>query len=318
MANIECSSCENLRQNAPDFIINGFSDDHCENLADNTGIGGNSDNCTDVSDLNDCLIGFMENEVNTYDTCDWKKFMKKFIPNIWTTFKAIICWLCGIQCSVKTITNGVRFVISEDNEDSNTSYIVAGKGISFLGTGTGQHETQVTLRYIGGALLSVNGSLLFSKEDFTDVEKCWNFDNGTAIRQTKARKGNTIWHNTSGTIESMVSGGELLYEIRINLTQYPFIEQIYSGIGSPTGGGAYQVNLAVFHEGEYAFGQHGNCDEDTGQGASGHDDGHKVPKGWMYIQARMANIGVLNADGEHHYSPRGFMGIRINTGEIEC
>lgn len=98
MTDLNCSACEELRQTAPDFVVNGITDDICASLSNGTGLNpsNENDNCTDLSNINDCLIGNMAEEVNAYDVCDWKEFMKNFIPNLWTTLKAIICALCGI------------------------------------------------------------------------------------------------------------------------------------------------------------------------------------------------------------------------------
>lgn len=326
MANYQCDSCEQLRQDHPDFIINGFSDENCESISDNKGLDGKNDNCEDLHNMNDCMIGMMENEVKAYETCDWKKFMRRFIPNVWTLFKGIICWLCGLQCKTDILSNGVSLTISE--EDTGQSHIIAGKGISFLGTGTGYAQSQVKLLYIAGGLVRVQGSLLFNKDNFTDADDCYNYDadgREPQMSTNKRRLGNPIWNNTEHTTidgedyyrtKPMVGGGELLYEIRISKEQYPFIKGMYAGNATPTGGGAYQVNLSVFSEGEWAYGQHGRCNED-GVGEDGHSNGHKVPAGWIYVQARMVNITYLNADG-FQYSPRGFMGIRVDTDGVEC
>lgn len=98
MAELQCSACEDLRQTSPSFVVKGLTEDNCTSLANNTGLNpkNKNDSCEDLNDINDCLVGMMENEVNAYDVCDWKKFMKAFIPNVWTTLKAIICTLCGV------------------------------------------------------------------------------------------------------------------------------------------------------------------------------------------------------------------------------
>ena len=98
MAQINCSACEELRQNVPQLICNGFDDSMCESLQNNTGLNPSSghNDCEDLNDLNDCLIGNQEAEVDLYEVCDWKTFMKQFIPNLWTTLKGIICAICGL------------------------------------------------------------------------------------------------------------------------------------------------------------------------------------------------------------------------------
>lgn len=105
MANMNCSACEDVRQASPEIIVNGLTDDICTSLANNTGLnpGDSNDDCTDLHNLNDCLVGNMAAEVDSYDVCDWKTFMKKFIPNVWTTLKAIICAICGLWSRISQI-----------------------------------------------------------------------------------------------------------------------------------------------------------------------------------------------------------------------
>lgn len=107
MANptFDCESCEALRQDAPSLICNGFDDTMCSSLMNDTGLNPSSgnDDCTDLNHLNDCLVGNEETELEMYEVCDWKSFMKQFIPNLWTTLKAIICSICGIWTHIHDI-----------------------------------------------------------------------------------------------------------------------------------------------------------------------------------------------------------------------
>ncbi len=314
--NIKCDACEELRQNAPNFTVNGFGDTECENLANGDGLGGSSDNCTDVHDMDDCLIGMMDNEVDAYDTCDWKKFMHRFIPNVWATIKAIICWLCGIDCKIDHLFNGANLYVGEDRSDQ--SYIVPGGGVSYQYDSEGEDSqgrlNDVSVLYIGGALLRVQGTFRFFEVDFTDKD-------GTR------RDGNHNWGETG----PCVAGGELICEARIKKDQFG-VRNIYAGFGQETGGGGYHINATVFSEGTYAYGQHGNCNTVDGTAPAGHSEGHPVPKGYIYIQLRMSYIWALgtyqaddlNSNGKpksgvtKHYSPRAFMGIRFDPDEIEC
>lgn len=97
---MNCDACSNLRENAPGFIQNGVTDEICESLQDNTGFNPNlspiHEDAEDLHDANDCLIGMMPNEVDAYDSCDWKEFMKKFINNDYNVQKGIICALAGL------------------------------------------------------------------------------------------------------------------------------------------------------------------------------------------------------------------------------
>ena len=102
MANMNCEACDSIRQNDPSFVINGLGDEECASLGNDTGLvpSSGNDDCEDLNNINDCLVGNMATEVDAYDVCDWKPFMKKFIPNVWTTFKAIICAICASNGSL--------------------------------------------------------------------------------------------------------------------------------------------------------------------------------------------------------------------------
>lgn len=312
MAYVKCDSCEELRQNAPDFMVNGFTDNECENLAADKGLGGNSDNCTDVHDMDDCLVGMMDNEIDAYDNCDWKKFMHNFIPNVWATIKAIVCWLCGLDCRVKYLFNGDSFSLGEERTEGG-SYVRPGDGVSFLiRSSSQQHTSDVTLRYIAGGLCSLVGSLALFKHSFTDGD-------GTH------RTGNLAWG--AGSTDPGDSGapdlghlpgncGELLFEMRINTKEFPQIRNFYRGFGQETGGGTYHFEILVFNEGDTAYGYHGDDEE-----------GWVVPENYIYVQARMTSIIYKFSYRDHedgsgqescYLSPYGFLGVRIRQNKIEC
>lgn len=109
MADLNCAACEDIRQTSPEFIVNGLTDDICTSLSNDTGLNPNDDHndCTDLHNLNDCLVGNMATEVDAYDVCDWKEFMKNFIPNLWTVLKAMICAICGIWTNIHALWNAI-------------------------------------------------------------------------------------------------------------------------------------------------------------------------------------------------------------------
>lgn len=112
MANVNCKACEDVKSVAPTLACEGFSDEMCTSLQNDTGLsadGGNND-CTDLDNLNDCLIGNEDANVELYEVCDWKKFMHEFIPNLWTMLKAIICAICGIWTNIHNLWNKVNCV----------------------------------------------------------------------------------------------------------------------------------------------------------------------------------------------------------------
>ena len=100
MSNIDCGACNDLREYAPHFVQNGITDTECNSLKNDTGLNPSlatlQTDCEDLNDVNDCLVGRMDGELEAYEVCDWKKFMHKFIPNLYETIKGIICSICGL------------------------------------------------------------------------------------------------------------------------------------------------------------------------------------------------------------------------------
>lgn len=310
MARIDCSACDELRQLDADFVINGFSDENCEHLSDNAGLvtGDDNNSCDDLHLMNDCLVGMMEKEVKAYETCDWKKFMVKLIPNLWATLKGIICTLCGVNCRVNYLFNGDSFSLGEE-PTSGGSYIRPGDGVSFLVRSSSQaHTSDVTLRYIAGGLCSLVGSLALFKHSFKDGD-------GTQ------RTGNLAWGAGGGgtgepSLGHLGSCGELLFEMRINKSEFPQIKSLFRGFGQETGAGVYHMEILVFDEGDTAYGYHG---DDV--------NGWTVQDGYIYVQARMTSIIFPFTFSNHddgsgtpssYLSPYGFLGIRMRQNQIEC
>lgn len=323
MAELNCSACDEIRQIDPNFVVNGFGDDECTSLQNDTGLvttSGNDD-FTDLNLMNDCLVGNMGAEIPSYDVCDWKTYMKKFVPNLWTTLKGIICAIGGIWtnihklwCMINYLMNGASFSIGE--EATEGSYVVAGKGISFYQADpeTGSHTSDVALTFVAGGLMYGTGSLIIHHSSFTDAQPCVNFDNGSTERTSTARLGNTLW----GEVGRHASGGELMYEIRILKSQYPQLGKMFPGLGHEGNGSAYSVNISIFEEGQYAYGQHGTCNRTTGEAdRDGYDDGHLVPEGYRYIQCRLQYQAIVMNDGVQ-YTPHYYMGVRMEQDEIPC
>lgn len=323
MAKVSCSACEDLRTKAPNVVVNGLGTTECNYLKNNTGLSGKSTNCADLEDLNDCLIGNMESEIDTHDVCDWKKFMKKFVPNVWTTIKGIICSLCGlwslaerIDCIVDYITKGASFDFGEYTS-SGSSYIVAGKGVSFANVSASGTANDIEIAYVSGGMSSLQGTCLFYNADFTDKVAVANYDQSGVNPTTSAsRKGNSRWE-TSGYLGA---GGELVYELRIKKSEYPQISRFWNGLLGPGSGGAYEGQVIYFGAGRYAWGQRGWCDSSNGNPVGNDSDrGHLVPDGWMYLQVRLKNLEAFSATAEGgQYTPVCIVPMRINQDEIKC
>lgn len=115
MANRNCEACNDLRENVPELLVNGFDSTMCASMKNDTGLkpsAGNND-CTDLDNMNDCLVGSMADEVEDYDVCEWKPFMKKFIPNVWTVTKGINCAICGLWANVHSLWTKVNQILSQ-------------------------------------------------------------------------------------------------------------------------------------------------------------------------------------------------------------
>lgn len=331
MANVNCSACEELRQDAPELIVNGLTDDMCTSLQNDTGLvpSNGNDDCTDLNNLNDCLVGNMETEVDAYNTCDWKPFMKKFIPNVWTTGKGIICALCGVwtnvhnlwtnvnklNCMISYMIEGANFSVGEEETDG--SYVVAGKGVSFYEVGETARSSDINLQYYGGMGI-FNGSFIIHTQDFQDAKATPNFDNGSTIRTSTQRKGNSVWEQTGKPkTDGHSVGTELLYEMRIKRSEFPQLRSISAGRGQESSGGAFHTRMVIFTEGEYAHGQHGECKVSSATPANAYaDSGHLVPPGYMYVQIRVSWMDMAFNDGSQ-YTAKGWCGIKLNQDSID-
>lgn len=98
--NYDVNACEELCEIAPEFAESGVTDAICASLQANTGLNPYaavlSDNITDLPIAIDCLIGRLDDEVDCYDTCDWKAFMHNMIPRFYTMMKAFVCAETGL------------------------------------------------------------------------------------------------------------------------------------------------------------------------------------------------------------------------------
>lgn len=343
MAEPRCNACDEIRQNAPEFALNGLTDDMCASLGKNNGLvsGDGNDSCEDLELMNDCLIGGSVAEIPAYQNCDWKTYAKRFGSNVWTMLKGVICTMCGIldrldkhDCEIKYLFEGTKFNIKESAQ-TDSAYIVLGKGCSLYSNDGREHTTDILLNYIAGGLMRLSGSVYFFSDTsesstFQEVKSVPNFDNGETMTTSSTRRKNTRW----GVPGRPAIGGELIYEIRLLKSKYPQIKSIYGGRGGESNDGAYVVHFHIFdgdnppddQEYRYAYGQHGWCHEDGSayNSSSGgaydntYDKGHRVEKGWIYIQCRMHWVEQMSKGDNKIYSPYGWLGIRTKRDEIPC
>lgn len=130
MATIDCNACADLISDAPEFMARGVTDTVCDSLKNNTGLNPTlsvlHDNCEDFEKMNDCLIGKKAIDVKSYSDCDWKKFAKDFIQNLYQYLKALNCSECGqwgILAQLIGSVGGTSFVrYYRDNSGTGQGY----------------------------------------------------------------------------------------------------------------------------------------------------------------------------------------------------
>lgn len=218
MAELSCQSCEEIKQEVPSLVTNGLSSTMCASLKNDTGLKASSgnDDCEDLNNLNDCLVGNMETEIDRYDVCEWKPFTKKLIDNLYTTLKAMICAICGIWTNIHNLWTTIRSLClkKEGNKivlysnlgdhcsvtDSDTTYDLTKSGNKIILTGSDGSRDEVTdsnTTYdltINGHTVHLNGS------DGTD-DSVTVPDNDT--KYGLSRSGHTVTIVEGGTNKSV-------------------------------------------------------------------------------------------------------------------
>lgn len=328
-----CDACSDLQENSADFMQNGVTENVCNALKNDDGFNTASENddCADLNNANDCLIGNMTDEIEAYEVCDWKAYTKSLVHNIWTVLKAMICSMCGLwtfvnkhECEINYLYNGKTFSFQEEMPGYD-SKLVHGKGVDFsIRNAADEHSSDVHITYIAGGLCQIAGSLRTFTESFKDA-------NGVT------QQGNTVFDFSSNSF-SLPNGGELLYEIRIKKSEFPQIKRLFNGHAFQTGGANKDFMAYVIHfDGDatsssvpvvYAYGQHGWCNRNGTPSSSGYSSGHSVPAGWIYTQVRLYSALAMTTgtveDGSgasksgSNFSPAGYIGIRLNSDKAEC
>ena len=359
MSELNCNSCTDLRSNSADFVSNGVTTAVCTSLKNDTGFNTSSghNDCEDLDLANDCLIGNLEDELERYEICDWKDYMRQLVPNTHEVIKAMICSTCGIwtnihsiweeiaeiwedirriwnrinsvedqldriDCIIDYMSTGTSFAFTE--YDTNlSSHIIAGKGVSFLNVSASGTASDISIVYIAGGLAHITGACRFYTSNFTDAAAVYNFDNnGTSPTKSSSRLGNSYWDSST---PKPITGGELIYEIMIKKSEYPQLKAFYRGFGLESAGGAFHAGVWI-RDGDsttgavYASGQHGYCNSRTGEPAvTGADSGHRIPSGWISVQVRMSYMDLFHGSSEGaQYTPECLLGIRLDKEGISC
>lgn len=228
MAELNCEACEEIKSEVPELIVNGFDDTMCTSLKNDTGLKSSSGNndCTDLDNLNDCLIGNMETEIDDYDSCTWKDFMKKYISNAWTVFKSIICAICGLWTNVHNLWTTIRSLCI--SRSGRTISLTSNLGTHCTLTLPDDENTTYDLS-INGHTIHLIGS--DGSDDSVTVP-----DNDT--KYGLSISGHTVSIVENGSNPSVtVPDNNTTYTLSINGNQL---------ILTPSSGSAQQVNLPTF------------------------------------------------------------------------
>ena len=209
MAEVYCEACEELKDEVPELLVNGFDNNMATSLKNDTGLKASSGNndCTDLDTMNDCLIGNMQTEIDDYDSCTWKTFTKDYIANAWTMFKAIISAICGLWTNVHNLWTTIRSLcISRSGrtikltsnlgdlcsitlpDDENTKYDLTISGHTLTLTGTDGSSDSVTVPTFTPALNTRTADGYVEKGN-GQVNKVWATD----------ENGNPAWRDSQQT-----------------------------------------------------------------------------------------------------------------------
>lgn len=116
-----CDSCNDLKTYAPDFILNGVTDDVCESLVANTGFNADlrvaHKNCEDLKDMADCLLGALIEKLPAYDECTLKEFIAQLAPNTYNAIYAIICSQCGLWQRLENLEDVVNSILRQNYQE---------------------------------------------------------------------------------------------------------------------------------------------------------------------------------------------------------
>ena len=320
MSQISCSACEDLRTDAPNFVLNGIGETEIASLKNNTGYNASSGNndCTDLENAVDCLVGNMADEVDAYEVCDWKDFMKRFIPNVWNVLRSIVASICGLWCYMKQFTEQKSYGLHAYEDDDPTKPAINGfkiaQGVSVNYSGV---DTAATAIYIYGNVARVTGTLRFDglmPSSYTNGQSVYwaDFFNGgtdiTTIGGQSSNKGDTP------------NGGLLVYQYEVDPCDFGF-SRMFSASLFPGTAGDFRCRLVIVRKGgyyPYDWGvdttQPGNVE---GLQLYNPSDSNKI---LIQVRLEYVNTWGITARGTKiaNVTPNGITGVLPCTNEISC
>lgn len=293
MAEIDCTICEELKDTSVEFISQGITDNICTSLANDTGLNPElpvlHTDCEDLDVMNDCLIGRPADELEKYDVCEWKKFMRKYIGNLYTMFKGLVCAVCGLWTNIHNLwkrlakaENDLADLINRiDHLECMITALTTTQEIQF-DVGEFIAGTDVYFRSSGSVAIGVsfdvigNMGVLNASVGFNDNSK-WLTELG---------------HTSPG------DEGWLVCELHINKAATG-IRHIYAADSQTINTGCYLASVYGF-DGDRDFNTYGRArrgiySNQTPEQWGWQDGSRNVPPGWIYLQLRVNNIMAVHS-----------------------
>lgn len=338
-----CQACEDLTEYAPEFVANGVTTTVCNSLKNNTGfnpaLSKLHEDCEDLTDANDCLVGNMVDEIERFDVCDWKAYARLLVSNLYNVLGAIICSMCGVWDNIKTIKTRITNILQALNELSTRvtkveegscagEFALKGKsltltedmfhfgsGISF--DGAASVASDVDLRLMAGTY-RVQGSIRVKLDG--NMSNYWGSlgfktraENGYLVpRATINSNGSPAGHATSFFATN--PGNWIVCYIIFPKTLCPWATWFGRGVGNFQDGGVGQLTAAWAN---------GDGSSNTLSGQWGTDSPSiTVPEGYWGLKVGLANVVSWdNTTEDNDYCNCTFNIIgqyRSNPDKIEC
>lgn len=328
----ECKACEDLRNDAPDFAENGVTDAVCNSLKNDTGLDARNghNNCTDMDNATKCLIGNMVDELERYDTCTWKDFMKIFLTNLFAILNAINCSLCGvwvnihnIWAEIDTINQKIANILSRLTAAENTLDNHS-RQITNINTTLNNHQTQINNANTKADKANCVLNHLTADQSFAvgvnEIRRApgvsWREDT-TGIQSEPKITGNAYVGYMTGSFvlsdgwindhpnSSLNEVGALVYEYRIKMSKHNLAYVWPGQMQEVANGKGVHAHIQRFGAGDTTYGNDGR----TGAGST------TVPAGYTYLQVRITSYESL---GNGHLTLAGVIPVRMNRESFDC
>lgn len=194
-----CEACENLRDYAPNVILNGITDTECESLQENTGLNPQLSvlhaNCEDLHDMVDCLIGGHLERLPAYDICgrdgySLKDYIEAMMKNLYTMYSALVCSDCGQWAKIEDILIQIEDIYKWLNALSNTGYVRLTQGVDYDLTFYNGFYTNSGNLYVGINESSFQG--MFKVTTYEESDGTASVLRNDALNNVLLRHGATI------------------------------------------------------------------------------------------------------------------------------